>query len=315
MVALEAAHLRKSYGDVLAVDDLSFQVEAGEVFGLIGPNGAGKSTAMMIVTGLLDPDAGTVQLNGSRFDPQSRSMRAEIGFVPQDLSLYPALTTLQNLRFFGRLYGLRGPRLAQRIDHVLEVTGLRASADHRMSSFSGGMKRRLNFGVALLHQPRVMVLDEPTIGIDPQSRSHLLDCIRELGRAGVGVLYATHYMEEVEAVCQRVAIIDRGKMLRQGTLDDLLGRLQMHVSIKVEHVPPSLTDQLREMSDVVSTADGTLTLSIGCDEGDRRAAPTRELRRVLDLLDNAGIPLSAIETHEASLGRLFLELTGRSLRD
>jgi ABC-2 type transport system ATP-binding protein len=314
-VALEAAHLKKSYGNVLAVDDLSFQVNVGEVYGLIGPNGAGKSTTMMIIIGLLRPDAGTVSLGGSVFDPRDRQMRAKLGFVPQDLSLYPGLSAVQNLRFFGRLYGMRGQQLDDRIDQILDLTGLRENADHKLDNFSGGMKRRLNFGVALLHQPKFVVLDEPTVGIDPQSRSHLLEGVRELSRQGVGVLYATHYMEEVEAVCDRVAIIDYGRLLQQGSLDELLGRQRMRVCIKLEHVPDEMVEQLRGLADVSVDQEGRLTLLIEEKDADAQSTETKLLRRVLDLLDNAGIPVSAIETHEASLEKLFLQMTGRSLRD
>jgi ABC-2 type transport system ATP-binding protein len=315
MIALEAAHLRKSYGSTLAVDDLSFQVEVGEVYGLIGPNGAGKSTTMMMIVGLLQPDAGAISLNGKVLDPHDRQIRASLGIAPQDMSLYPGLSAVQNLRFFGRLYGLRGRQLQERLDRILELTGLRESADHNVSTFSGGMKRRLNFGVALLHQPKFVVLDEPTVGIDPQSRAHLLESVRELGRQGVGVVYATHYMEEVEAVCQRVAIIDRGRLLRQGSLDELLDRQRMAVCIKVQHVSNELTEKLRGVADVAADHDGGLTLTIEEEDSSFQATETRKLRRVLDLLDNAGIPLEAIETHEASLEMLFLQLTGRSLRD
>ena len=315
MIALEASHLKKSYEDVLAVDDLSFRVNVGEVYGLIGPNGAGKSTTMMMIIGLLRPDDGTISLNGTQFDPRDRRMRANLGFVPQDVSLYPGLSAVQNLRFFGRLYGLRGQVLGDRIDQILELTGLRENANHKLGNFSGGMKRRLNLGVALLHQPTIVVLDEPTVGIDPQSRSHLLEGVRELSRQGVAVLYATHYMEEVEAVCQRVAIIDRGRLLREGSLDELLGRQRMNVRIKVEHVPDGLADQFRGFADVTADPDGGLALSIEESEARAQSTETKKLRRVLDLLDDAGIPLSAIETHEASLEKLFLEMTGRSLRD
>jgi len=315
MIALEASHLKKRFGGVVAVDDLSFQVNAGEVYGLIGPNGAGKSTTMMMITGLLPPDHGTIRLEGEVFDPSDRRMRAKLGFVPQDIALYPGLSAVQNLRFFGSLYGLRGQRLQERVDQMLDLTGLRENADHRLGNFSGGMKRRLNFGVALMQQPKFVVLDEPTVGIDPQSRSHLLDGVRELGRQGVGVLYATHYMEEVEAVCQRVAIVDHGRLLREGSLDELLGRERMSVGIRVAGAPLELTEQLRGLADVKPAPDGGLALLIEEPDASAQSTETTKLRRVLDLLDNAGIPLAAIETHEASLEKLFLQMTGRSLRD
>lgn len=315
MNALEAAHLRKSYGDLLAVDDLSFHVKEGEVYGLIGPNGAGKTTTMLMIIGLLKPDAGTITLDGRPFDPRDRQMRARLGVVPQEVSLYPELTAAQNLRFFGRIYGLRGNALQERIDHVLDLTGLVENAGTRLNAFSGGMKRRLNFGVALLHRPKFVVLDEPTVGIDPQSRSHLLDGVRELARQGVGVIYATHYIEEVEAVCQRVAIIDRGRLLRQGSLDELLDRRRLNLCVKVPYLPADLADQFRKLADVRDEPAGGVCLIIDNGRPGTEKIQTAALRQVLDQLDRAGVPLTSIETSEASLEKLFLQLTGRSLRD
>ena len=315
MVALEATHLKKTYDGVTAVDDLSFQVGEGEVYGLVGPNGAGKTTTMMMITGLLRPDAGKIYLGGKLFDPHDRQMRSKLGIVPQDIALYPELTSEQNLRFFGRLYGLRGRHLQERVDYVLALTGLEENADHRPATFSGGMKRRLNFGIALLHEPKFVVLDEPTVGIDPQSRSHLLDGVRELSRQGVGVIYATHYMEEIEAVCQRVAIMDRGRLLRQGSLDQLLDRGGGSLRIKVPRTTAGLTEDFRRIADVIVEPDGGLTLFIkngSLPPGAKRAS---SLRQVLDLLDDAEIPLTAIESQEPSLEMLFLQLTGRSVRD
>ncbi len=313
MVALEAAHLKKTYDRITAVDDLSFQVGEGEVYGLVGPNGAGKTTTMMMITGMLKPDAGTIYLEGKLFDPRDRRMRSKLGIVPQDIALYPDMTSVQNLRFFGRLYGLRGAHLDARVKYILQLTGLEENADHRSATFSGGMKRRLNFGIALLHEPKFVVLDEPTVGIDPQSRSHLLDGVRELSRQGVGVIYATHYMEEIEAVCQRVAIMDRGRLLRQGPLDELLERGGSSVRIKVPSSTPELIAEFRRIADVIVDPGGGLTLII--KNGDLQPQRASSLRHVLDLLDDARIPLTAIETQEPSLEMLFLQLTGRSLRD
>lgn len=315
MVAMEATHLKKSYDSIAAVDDLSFHVGEGEVYGLVGPNGAGKTTTMMMITGLLKPDAGKIYLAGKLFDPRDREMRSRLGIVPQDIALYPELTSEQNLRFFGRLYGLRGQQLESRVDYILQLTGLHETADHRPATFSGGMKRRLNFGIALLHQPRFVVLDEPTVGIDPQSRSHLLDGVRELSSQGVGVLYATHYMEEIEAVCQRVAIMDRGRLLSQGTLDELLDRGRGRIRIRVPRTTAELTVRLREIAEVNLESDGGMTVYIKKSDLPSEATQGTQLRRVLELLSDAEIPLTAIETQEPSLEKLFLQLTGRSLRD
>ncbi len=315
MFALDVSHLKKSYGDTAAVKDLSFQVNSGEIYGLIGPNGAGKSTTMLMIVGLLSPDQGTIRLEDQDFQFHDPSMRRRLGFVPQDISLYPELNAAQNLRFFGRLYGLRGRRLKERVDQILNIAGLVDNADHRINSFSGGMKRRLNFGVALLHNPELVVLDEPTVGIDPQSRSHLLECIRELGHQGVGVVYATHYMEEVEAVCHRIGIMDRGKLLREGTLDELLSGERMNVSIKIPQIPPELRRKLQESAQIESDSETHVTFVIHSNSEDSSVSQTDQLRRVIDLLDLEKVSIQSIETRKPSLEQLFLKLTGRNLRD
>ena len=220
---LEVSHLRKSFGATVAVDDLSFHVEAGEIFGLVGPNGAGKSTTMMILAGVRRADAGSVLIGGHAASEGTPAVQRMLGVVPQDLAIYVDLTARENLEFFGELYDVPGAELQARIERVLGQIGLESHADQYVRTFSGGMKRRLNFGMALIHEPRLVILDEPTVGVDPQSRSHILDCVRQLAAEGVGVIYASHYMEEVEALCQRVGIIDQGKLLAEGTLEELLG--------------------------------------------------------------------------------------------
>jgi ABC-2 type transport system ATP-binding protein len=220
---LEVSHLRKSFGDTVAVDDLSFHVDGGEIFGLVGPNGAGKSTTMMILAGVRRADAGCVSIGGHAAGQGHRTVQRMLGVVPQDLAIYTDLTARENLAFFGELYDVPRPERESRIERILGQVGLESHADQYVRTFSGGMKRRLNFGMALIHEPRLVILDEPTVGVDPQSRSHILDCVRQLAADGVGVIYASHYMEEVEALCQRVAIIDQGKLLAEGTLEELLG--------------------------------------------------------------------------------------------
>jgi ABC-2 type transport system ATP-binding protein len=315
MSGLTISHLRKCYGDQTVVDDVSFQVNEREIFGLIGPNGAGKSTSMQMILGLLKGDGGSITLDGQPYDPRNPEMRSRFGVVPQDLAIYPELTAIQNLYFFGKLYGLRGPRLRERVESVLELTGLAQNADHAPRTFSGGMSRRLNFGIALLHEPRYVVLDEPTVGIDPQSRANLLDAIRNLGRKGAGVLYASHYMEEVEFLCDRLAIIDHGRLLRQGTLDQLLDRSRTEIWITTEPLPIDLVAQLKGLAEVQREGDGKMRLVIGERlEGSSDGRPGR-LRTALELLDLAKIPVRAMKTQEKSLETLFLSLTGRTLRD
>jgi ABC-2 type transport system ATP-binding protein len=314
MSLLEISHLRKTFGDLVAVEDVSFSVDAGEVFGLLGPNGAGKSTTMMMLAGLLRPDSGTIRLNGEELDPDNREVRMMLGVVPQDLAIYPDLTARENLSFFGRLYGLRGRQLKERISISLDRTGLAGRADDLAGHFSGGMKRRLNFGVALLHQPRLLILDEPTVGVDPQSRAHLLDCIRELSQEGVAALYASHYMEEVQAICRRVGIIDRGRMLACGDLHELLSELSANLCLHVSKPAEGFAEKLDGLAELLPSNNGVATIVVP-----RKPEPDAQLNqtisKVLSLLENAHIELHSIESHEPNLERLFLKLTGNSLRD
>lgn len=315
MNGLEVSNLTKRYGEQTVVDDLSFHVEQGEIFGLIGPNGAGKSTSMMMIVGLLQADSGSITFDGQLYNPHNAEMRSRLGLVPQELAIYPELTALQNLRFFGGLYGLHGRRLQDRVDYVLELTGLTRNANHTPSTFSGGMSRRLNFGVALLHEPRFVVLDEPTVGIDPQSRSNLLDGVRELSRQGVGVLYASHYMEEIEAVCHRVAIIDHGRLLRQGTLDEIMDRTQLELCVTVPTLSADLITQLRTNAEVSPNLDGHMSVVIRETVGGQQDKRPSRLRTILEILENAMTPVLGIRTQNMSLETTFLSLTGRTLRD
>lgn len=315
MNALEVSNLTKKYGNKKVVDDLSFQVRTGEIFGLIGPNGAGKTTTMMMIIGLLKPDSGTVTLDGQMFEPGSAEMRSYFGVVPQELAIYPDLSAFQNLRFFGGLNGLRGPQLKDRIERVLDLTGLTSNADHLVNTFSGGMARRLNFGIALLHEPKFVVLDEPTVGIDPQSRSNLLDSVRDLSKRGVSVLYASHYMEEVQAVCDRVAIVDHGRLLKQGTLAELIDRSGVELQLTVADIPPSVNAQIAGRAEVQREPQGITRIIIREPLAAEPNQDSRQLRSILELLDKEKIPLLGIKTEETSLETLFLSLTGRKLRD
>ncbi|MEX0703950.1 MAG: ABC transporter ATP-binding protein [Planctomycetales bacterium] len=315
MPLLEAQRLRKTFDRLVAVDDVSFAVEPGEIFGLLGPNGAGKSTTMMMLAGLLKPDSGGVLLDGKPFDPRNRELRKTLGVVPQDLAIYPELTARENLAFLGKLYGVRGALLRERIADILERIGLAGRADDLVGHFSGGMKRRLNFGAALLHEPRVLILDEPTVGVDPQSRAHLLDCVRQAGRKGMACLYASHYMEEVQALCHRVAIIDHGKMLACDTLRALLGRLTTDLCLRI----PAATDELRRRlngaAEIESSPEEGTLLVVSRDQQQDEKTLNDTLGRVLGILRETNVPLEAVETREPDLERLFLQFTGHRLRD
>ncbi len=309
MHLLEARHLRKSFGEHLAVADVSFELGRGEVLGLLGPNGAGKSTTMLMLAGLLRPEAGQVLVDGDELRPGNRVFKYHLGVTPQDLAIYPELSALENLRFFGRLYGLSGKELQHRCREVLQKIGLEDRAAEPCRNFSGGMKRRLNFGVSIMHRPAILILDEPTVGVDPQSRAHLLDCVQELTSEGVGVIYASHYMEEVQTICRRAAIIDHGRMLAYDTVPNLLARLPSGLSLLVSDVA-KLNGQLKGLA-TTKVVDGRPLVELTGDPDE----VNRHLPAVLDRLKTAGVMLERIESHQPNLEHLFLQLTGRRLRD
>lgn len=319
MSRLEVVELRKKFGLATVVDGVSFHVAEGEVFGLLGPNGAGKTTTMSMVARLIAPDAGEIRWDGQSIHVLPRESRRLLGIAPQDLAIYPELSARENLEFFGRLYGLAGSELRQRCDDVLDEIGLTSSAENPAGYFSGGMKRRLNFGVAIVHRPMLLILDEPTVGVDPQSRSHLLECVRAQASRGAAVIYASHYMEEVSAICSRVAILDHGRVLAQGRLDDLLHRVQQELALQVAGLSPSALQQLKRFLPPESSAteaNNCVRLLVRETTDDIRGREwLSDLRHVLNVLDAEQVELLSIETHQSSLERLFLELTGRSLRD
>jgi ABC-2 type transport system ATP-binding protein len=295
---IEAQNLRKSYGALVAVDGVSFAVRPGETFGLLGPNGAGKSTTIHILAGVLRPDAGTVVLDGQP-DPTRPEVRRRLGVAPQALCLYEQLTGEENLLFFGRLCGLRGARLRERVAWALGFAGLADRARDRAGAYSGGMKRRLNLACALVHDPPVLFLDEPTAGVDPQSRNHLFESIEALAAQGRTVLYTTHYMEEAQRLCDRVAIMDRGKLLALDTVPGLVARYGGRSVAEAELAGPP-PDSVALPGAV---ADGRLRLE--CDR------PLEELMR----LAAVGVKITSFRVEQPDLEAVFLALTGRRLRD
>ncbi len=315
MAILEVRNLRKTYGELVAVADVSFSVEPGEVFGLLGPNGAGKSTTMMTVCGLLSPDSGAILIAGEPLTRERHDLKRMLGVVPQDLAIYPELTARQNLRFFGKLYGLSGTELESRVNDALERTGLTGRANDPPAEFSGGMKRRLNFGCALLHRPKLLILDEPTVGVDPQSRSHLLESVRQLAADGMAVIYASHYMEEVEAVCRRVAIIDHGKVVALDSLDSLLGRLKSIVRLRLKGGRVTIPERFRGVATVEPKEPGEVEIDIDRGKLDAGTTLDETLETLLAHARGEGATLVTVETHDPNLERLFLELTGSRLRD
>ena len=311
---LAVDNLVKKYGDLTAVDLLSFDVEPGEAFGLLGPNGAGKSTTMMMICGLLAADYGEVRLEGRRLDRTRPESRQRMGVVPQDLAIYPDLTARENLMFFASLYHLSGSKLRQKVDEVLEQVGLTARADDFTETFSGGMKRRLNFAAAVMHEPVLLILDEPTVGVDPQSRAHLIECIRSLQQSGTAIIYASHYMEEVQVVCTRAAIIDHGKLLACDTIPQLLKQIPFEVELRLgqSRVPEgmSLGTSARIEMDGDEAVVRFSTRDQSCE-----LALNRDVTNILTTLEQHSISVRSIRTNEPNLERLFLKLTGHRLRD
>ncbi len=308
---LVVTDLRKRYNGTPALDGVSFTVDAGEVLGLLGPNGAGKTTCMTIIAGLLEPDGGAIALDGLAGADRRRVM----GIVPQDLAIYGDLTARENLWFFGGLYGLRGQALQGRIDAVLDLVALRQHAGQMIRTFSGGMRRRLNLAIGLLHQPKLLILDEPTVGVDPQSRSHVLRRVRELADGGMAVLYASHYMEEVQAICDRAVILDHGRVLAEGRLETLLSRVHGVTTLRVAGPDEAaLRGALAPMAGVEPGPEGVLRVVAG-GAHDAGGDLGELLERLVAAVRRCGGRVLSVEAQESNLEQLFLELTGRHLRD
>ena len=309
---LTVSNLRKKYGDFLAVDNLCLSVAKGECFGLLGPNGAGKTTTISIICGILRPDSGQVLIDGQPITSDTSPIKQRIGYVPQDLALYEELDAISNLRLFGALYHLRGDTLRNRIDAALTLTGLADRAREPVTRFSGGMKRRLNIGVALLHDPDLLVFDEPTVGVDSQSRNAIFDTLKTLQSNGKTLIYTTHYMEEVERLCDRVAIMDHGQVVADDTLPGLRRLLPDRDRLQVELTDTPTDNRLEGLATLpgvrLSQLQGT-TLTCEIDH------IARDVPTILTWLNTQNVNIRSASTRHAALEDIFLHLTGRSLRD
>ncbi len=308
---LECSGLRKVFDDLVAVDDVGFHIEAGETYGLLGPNGAGKTTSISMISGLLTRDAGSVTVGGKEMTTTSLDAKGLLGLVPQDIAVYPDLTARENLVFFGKLYGMSGKDLLGRVDEVLGVIGLTDRAGDRAEDFSGGMKRRLNIGIGLLHKPSLLILDEPTVGVDPQSRNAILESVEQLSGEGMAVLYTTHYMEEAERLCDRVGIIDHGRIEAEGTRRELVqlvghrDRIRLAATGGLEPAVAALNN-LTTVEEAGS-GDGVIELLVS-DAGEH-------LTEILSVVTGTGVSVSGVDVDEPNLESVFLHLTGRALRD
>jgi ABC-2 type transport system ATP-binding protein len=304
---LEIHDVVKSFGDRRALDGVSLELQPGEILGLLGPNGAGKTTLVRSVVGRVRPDSGTVRVLGR--PPEDPQSKASVGYVTQEIALYPLLSPAENLTAFGRYQGLRGEPLQRAVEESLRWTGLAERAKERTERLSGGMKRRLNIAAGTIHGPRLLLLDEPTVGVDPQSRERIYEMIEELRRGGVSILYTTHYMEEAERLCDRIAIIDHGRVIALGTKEELVRRTLPATRMLTIEPETVLTPAVREALERRggSLTDGTVHFSV--------TEPAREIPELLAVFRNDGVRIRDMTLKTATLESVFLQLTGRELRE
>jgi len=331
---LEVDHLVKKYGDFEAVKGISFSVEEGEVFGLLGPNGAGKTQTISMLTGVIPPTEGTVRIGGYDIRKEPDKVKRINGLVPQDLALYPTLSARANLSFFGRIYGLHGRELKERVENVLRVVALTERADQVVEKFSGGMKRRVNIAAGLVHQPRLLFLDEPTVGVDPQSRNHIFESVQRLNRErGMSVVYTSHYMEEVETLCSRAAIIDEGRIIAMDTIKNLIGMLGGGVVyVGVEQMDDATLAQIAALPAVKEAVLVPQPPAPPAPEGKESPAEGKPpaanpvvkivakqnqeaVVNVLGYLNQHDIVITSLEIMQPNLESVFLHLTGKKLRE
>jgi len=312
MTIVKMEQVTKKFGDVTAVDKVSLEIEEGEIFGLLGPNGAGKSTAINMITGLLTIDRGSISIFGKDVRKDKMTTKSYVGIVPQDIAIYEDLTSLENVKFFASLYGLRGKMLEEAALEALEFTGLSEKKNQFPKSFSGGMKRRLNIACAIAHKPKLIIMDEPTVGIDPQSRNHILQSVKKLNELGSTIIYTSHYMEEVEEICTRIAIMDHGKVIALGTCPELENMINDRgVVVVTINEPASKVDEnsLREIPGVENVDIGENTVKITSAKEDTN------LDKIIQYFIKNSFTIKNVESKTPDLETVFLSLTGRKLRD
>ncbi|MED1569303.1 ABC transporter ATP-binding protein [Bacillus paramycoides] len=305
-------HITKSFGKKEVVKSVSFEVKKGETFGLLGPNGAGKSTTISMICGLIPYDSGDIKVGGKSVKENPLEAKKRIGIVPQDIALYPTLSAKENLIFWGKMYGLNGKAAKERAEEVLAYVGLQDRGKDKVETFSGGMKRRINIGAALMHEPELLIMDEPTVGIDPQSRNHILETVKKLNEKGMTVIYTSHYMEEVEYLCERIAIVDHGKVIALGTKRELCNRLTdgFIVKLQLNRYSTELLQKLKALPVVerIIFDEDNSTIDIGLNGGEA-------IGTVVSVVVENNAQILKLEVQEPNLEVLFLQLTGRSLRD
>ena len=308
---LKVKNLYKNFGNIIAVDGINFEVKRGEVFGLLGPNGAGKSTTISIISTLIPPTKGEILFEGESIFENSKNLRQKLGIVPQDIALYPTLTGYENLVFWGNLYGLKGAELKKRINEVADIIGLNGRLKDKVEKYSGGMKRRLNIGAALLHHPELLIMDEPTVGIDPQSRSHILDTVLKLSAQGMTIIYTTHYMEEAEELCTRICIMDEGEIIASGTKQELVELVneKTQINIKLDNISDNMLQIFKGIPGVYDATILDDTVTLFGENGDVLLA------EIISKVSEENFKIKSIDIQKPNLEAVFLHLTGKALRD
>lgn len=311
MKALEIKNLTKKYGDFIAVDNMSLTVEEGEIFGFLGSNGAGKSTTINMISGLLKSHDGSISILGKDIKKNSNFTKKNLGIVPQDIAIYEDLTAYENVKFFAGLYGLRGEELKLKSEEALKFVGLIDKKKEYPKNFSGGMKRRLNIACAIAHKPKLIIMDEPTVGIDPQSRNYILESVKDLNRMGCTIIYTSHYMEEVEEICSRIAIVDHGKIIADGTKEEL----KLIVTDTSEHlIRVKATDKLK--AEELKKINGVKAVQVEEDSVKINSeVEVNNLNKIIQYFISNEIEIKNVETKTPNLETVFLTLTGRTLRD
>ena len=307
-----AENLKKSFGNIQAVDGINLEIPTGQIVGLLGPNGAGKSTTISMISTLYKPTSGKLYFDGKDIIKEPKWIKPHLGYVPQEIALYQTLSGYENLKYFGGLYGLSGTDLKKRIEKVSEIIGISDRLKDKVEHYSGGMKRRINIGVALLHNPKIIIMDEPTVGIDPQSRNHILETVKLLNEQGMTVIYTSHYMEEVEAICQNVYIMDHGKIIASGTQEALIDQSDSHTSIhlKFDDNVKSRIDQFKQIKNVMAVTaveDDEMVILAGGNDNSQKEI----IRGIMEM----EIGLVSFDVTKPNLEQVFLKLTGRGLRD
>lgn len=311
MEVIEAKQLSKSFGEIKAVNDLSLTVQKGEIYSLLGPNGAGKTTTISMLSTLLQPDSGDAVVMGHSIRSDPMGVKSVLGVVPQEIALYEDLTAQENLNFWGKMYGLRGRELKSRVEEILATIGLVERANQRVGKYSGGMKRRVNIGIALLHKPEVIFMDEPTVGIDPQSRRRILDSVIELKENGMTVLYTTHYMEEAQELSDHIGIMDNGLLIAEGTHQELvqivgeLDRIRLTTSADTSH----LVERWQKVDGIRQVIPEDSTITILATDSNLVLPP------IFEIATSEGAHIDSVDIQEPNLETVFLHLTGKALRD